>query len=543
MSAMYGAQERSRPWRNDGEFYLWRVITAARVFALATILGLAAVTGDVTSGATGFLALCVLAAIMSLPMPQSSVLTWAPVAEAALAALIIDATAAAGAPLYVYLAIPTLVAGMQRGAPVAVSTAAAECFAVLGAGVASHQTGELAGVMELAGPWMLGGIGLGLLGAWIRANNRHPSVDQVGYESAHRLLAQLRAVSRSLSSGLDTSALADQILQHTLDATAARSAAILVRVDGTRLAALASKGDRVPADLETDPCVEACWQSQAPKSRPVGAESHRTAVPLRVGSRMIGVVVFEGTAAVDKTATKTLRTYLGEHSLRLETALLFDEVRSTATLEERNRVAREIHDGIAQEIASLGYMVDDLAEAPSASETKQLAQDLRRELSRLVSELRFSIFDLRSSVSTHGGLGLALSDYAREVGRRAGLTVHLALSEQPQRLHVSVETELLRIAQEAMTNARKHARALNLWVTLNTESPIVMLRIEDDGIGSVEARADHFGLHMMHERAQRVGGGLVISQRPRGGTSVVVSVWPQNNSSTGDRSDNLSLAC
>ena len=77
-----------------------------------------------------------------------------------------------------------------------------------------------------------------------------------------------------------------------------------------------------------------------------------------------------------------------------------------------------------------------------------------------------SIYDLRSEVDTHGGLGAALSDYVRSVGRATGLTVHLSLSEATDRLPAETEAELLRIAQEAVTNARRHADADNLWVSL-----------------------------------------------------------------------------
>ena len=76
-----------------------------------------------------------------------------------------------------------------------------------------------------------------------------------------------------------------------------------------------------------------------------------------------------------------------------------------------------------------------------------------------------SIFDLRSDVQTTIGLGTALSDYVRQVGVGSNFTVHLVLDEAPNRLPVDAETELLRIAQEAITNARKHANAENLWVT------------------------------------------------------------------------------
>jgi signal transduction histidine kinase len=237
-----------------------------------------------------------------------------------------------------------------------------------------------------------------------------------------------------------------------------------------------------------------------------------------------------------------LQRRIDQHSLRLETAMLFTEVQSMATTEERHRLAREIHDGVAQEIASLGYLVDDLAASTDGEHGQQAARALRQELTRVVNELRLSIFDLRSTVSHHGGLGQALSDYTREVGAKAGMTVHLALAENAQRLRLDVETELLRIAQEAITNARKHSRANNLWVSLTVNASTTLLRVEDDGVGSVEMRDDHYGLRMMHERATRIGAELAIAKRPRGGTTVVVAIQPSETTSSGEHRDHLSPA-
>ena len=163
------------------------------------------------------------------------------------------------------------------------------------------------------------------------------------------------------------------------------------------------------------------------------------------------------------------------HSLRLDTALVFDEIRTMATADERQRLAREIHDGIAQEVASLGYVVDHMASTTRDPSVAQGLRDLRGQLTSVVGDLRLSIFDLRSDVSATNGLGSALSDYVRQVGAKSDLKVHLTLDESPTRLSPMVEAELLRIAQEAITNARKHASARNLWVDCWTDPPCVSL--------------------------------------------------------------------
>ena len=137
-------------------------------------------------------------------------------------------------------------------------------------------------------------------------------------------------------------------------------------------------------------------------------------------------------------------------------------------MQERHRLAREIHDGVAQEIASLGYVVDDLTASATSDAQRRKLHSLRGELTRVVSELRLSIFDLRSEFSA--GLGTALSDYVREVGARSGITVHMTLAS-PTRLPGEVETELFRIAQEAITNARSPPAPRTCGSTAGSDLP------------------------------------------------------------------------
>jgi signal transduction histidine kinase len=256
---------------------------------------------------------------------------------------------------------------------------------------------------------------------------------------------------------------------------------------------------------------------------------------------MIGVVLADTPLPLPAKALHDLMPELDEHAVRLDTALAFDEVRSLATMEERRRLAREIHDGVAQEIASLGYAVDDLTATATTELQRRKLNALRSELSRVVSELRLSIFDLRSEIS--GGLGSALSDYVREVGARSGMTVHLTLDEAPTRLRSEVETEFLRIAQEAITNARKHSAAQNLWVDCRIRPPYARIQVSDDGHGLGEARQDSYGLGIMRERAERISAQLDVSDNPRprspNGTTVTVTVGAEARGAAGAKTSEV----
>jgi signal transduction histidine kinase len=251
-------------------------------------------------------------------------------------------------------------------------------------------------------------------------------------------------------------------------------------------------------------------------------------VPLIAGVRTVGLIVLErdGVGGYPPSLTYKIISTAAPAALRLEAALLFDEVRSLATNEERQRLAREIHDGVAQELAMIGYGIDNAqAGLPeNAQETADELRELRGEVTRVITELRLSLFELRTEVDRHGGLTAAIAEFARISGNQAGLKVHLSLDEAG-RLPASMESELLRIAQEAITNARKHAFAANLWVSCTIDPPFALIEVSDDGQGLSDQRNQgSYGLAIMAERAERIRGRLEIRPREPSGTTVAVVI-------------------
>ncbi|MGH3316728.1 MAG: hypothetical protein ACRDO0_11355, partial [Nocardioidaceae bacterium] len=201
----------SNGWLNHLDHRRWRMLTATRVFMLAAGLGLAASTGTVVDAATPFLALCVISAVMSIPLPSPSLRAWSALAEGAIAALVLVAGQGTGG-LLVYLVVPPLAAALAAGRVYGLATVATEGAAVAAALFAGHSFGRASAVATDLAPWLLIAVGTALLGSWIREATPVDTADHAGYESAHRLLAQLRTVSRRLSSGLDTHSLAQQTL-------------------------------------------------------------------------------------------------------------------------------------------------------------------------------------------------------------------------------------------------------------------------------------------------------------------------------------------
>ncbi|HET7387881.1 MAG TPA: histidine kinase [Nocardioidaceae bacterium] len=521
---------------------LARLGIASRIFCVAAILGLSLALLDRTSlrGIVIIAAVAALAIAADISLRVSPV--WVTVPEGIIAAAAIGFALPHGVLLLPYLVVPAMLAGVVSGMTPVVVVICGELVAMAVLAGTAGAAGGLVSVYEVAAPWLLTALGIGAVGAWLRKLGlapRMPTGDD-SYESARRLLTQLRTVARRLSSGLDTVSMSSQLLITVHQHLADTQSSVFVRTEGGVLAPLGFRGSNAKQSmLPEGPLVDRCWAEMEPVHDVQASGSadrrYRTALPMRVGSRMIGVVIADAGNPPSEKALHALMREVDEQSLRIDTALAFDEVRSIATIEERQRLAREIHDGVAQEIASLGYAVDDLASTASTPEQRKRLQSLRGELSRVVSELRLSIFDLRSEISA--GLGSALSDYVREVGARSGLTVHLTLDVGTTRLRSEVELELLRIAQEAITNARKHSEAENLWVNCRIRPPLARIEVRDDGRGLGAARDDSYGLRIMRERSERIGATLEISDGrdtagPDGqyhtGTTVTVTVGAEH---------------
>lgn len=506
-----------------------RVEIAARVTALVLVFMVAAATGGLAEHPWQLVPLVVLAGVSVLPVQNPFLYRWRPLIEACVAALLV-ATSDPYQPAFLpYLVVPSLSAGLIGGWTLAVITSGATGLVLMGRGLAVPD--GLAGTEYLVdvAQWTLLAFAFGLLAAWLRRVQGQRPTDDQSYLEATRLLTQLRDLSRELSGGLDVVSIAGGLLERIQhDVSADRGWVFSYRAGGlpVMLASVPAQEAAVDPDLSPSTVWARALASGMAQSTPHGVTADPSmsaaVAPLLVEQTTIGLVAVErrGRHWGEETLER-LQQLVDADAVRLDAALLFDQVRTLATAEERQRLAREIHDGIAQEVASLGYLIDDLA-ATAPEGFKPQLQRLRGELSRIVGELRFSIFDLRRELGPGVSLTSALAEHAQHVGESSGMTVHLELSETPRRLRAQVESELLRIGQEAIANARRHARAENLWVTCRVDAPDVYLRVEDDGRGLMPGRDDSFGVAIMTERAERASCTLAIAGRPGGGTMVVV---------------------
>ncbi|GAA3397865.1 sensor histidine kinase [Cryptosporangium minutisporangium] len=436
-----------------------------------------------------------------------------------------------------YLAAPAFAVGAVAGVVELVALVVVTAAALVVSGALQDQLGQDTFVLAAFESTVLAAVA-GIVGMAVRrlVRSRSDAVEPEFVQAA-RLLTQLRTIARQLPGTLDPGSLADRLLDELERVAPADRSAVLTGSGGGRLEVLTQRAPGRVAwetSFDADTPLADTWASQQPQlsSRTLDRAGPGTPVsvlvlPMITGVRTVGLVVLESdrTGAYSPSTVTEATEVVNNAALRLETALLFDEVRGLATVEERQRLAREIHDGVAQELVMVGYGIDNaIADLPAGSEAAESTLRLLRvEVTRVITELRLSLFELRSDVDRHGGLGSAIADYARTIGSSAGLRVHLSLDESTARLPAAVESELLRIAQEAVTNARKHAGAANLWVTCEVDPPFAQIEVSDDGKGLGRGRPEgRYGMTIMAERANRVRAELEIVPRAPKGTTVRV---------------------
>ena len=205
--------------------------------------------------------------------------------------------------------------------------------------------------------------------------------------------------------------------------------------------------------------------------------------------------------------------------------------RFALVLEERARLAREIHDTLAQGFVGISSQLDAVAMAMTedASPARKYLDMARRMARHSLTEARRSVMDLRSSVLEGQDLASALESGTKLWTAGSGVQLEVEASGEPGDLPQEYEQHLLRIAQEAVTNALKHAGAKRIFIRLHREPKKLYLRIKDDGRGFEQKDVfstvgGHFGLLGMRERAERLGGELHLASHPGEGTEVEVMV-------------------
>jgi len=262
------------------------------------------------------------------------------------------------------------------------------------------------------------------------------------------------------------------------------------------------------------------------------------AAPLIAEGRVVGVLFLgaERPRALVARHTDLLSAVARQIALAIRNAQLTAKLGEMAVLEERFRLSREIHDGLAQSLSYLGLQGERVEKlvARSAPPEEVLAElgEMRRAIRASYVDARESIDGLRLAVDEPESLSQRLSEYVVDFSRQSGIEAVFQSHPNPVSTDSGVALQLLRIAQEALTNVRKHAGARCVELALVASDAELELTVADDGKGFATAEErehrerEHraHGLSSMRERAASLGGALTVATRPGQGTRIVVTV-------------------
>ena len=231
------------------------------------------------------------------------------------------------------------------------------------------------------------------------------------------------------------------------------------------------------------------------------------------------VVLLLGINAEARSDMRALRSaYAALDRLRLSEA-------ERATLEERTRVARELHDGLAQDLWFAKLKHERLVPYVP-DEQKPLAIEVTQAIDAAISEAKQAVATMRSSEERERTLEELISRIVDDFAGRSGVRADLSVADLPEGLEPRTQVEVLRILQEALTNVRKHADATVVRVNAEVSDRTFRLTIIDNGRGfrPEETSGDGLGVVGMRERARLMGGDLFVSSEPSGGTAVQLDV-------------------
>jgi signal transduction histidine kinase len=283
---------------------------------------------------------------------------------------------------------------------------------------------------------------------------------------------------------------------------------------------------------------------------PEAAETRsELAVPLKTKTRVIGVLNVESDqlGAFDESDLTVLQSLANQAAIAIENAHLYEQARQTAALQERSRLARDLHDAVTQTLFSASLIAEalPLSWEQDRREGEQLLSELRQLSRGALAEMRTLLLELRPAALVETELRDLLQQLAEAATGREGIPVTVAVEGEcvlPPDVHVA----LYRVAQEALNNVVKHSRARQVTISLHcTPLPSteggekrgqkVELHVRDDGCGfdPNNVSPDHLGLGIMRERAQAIEARLEIESQPGEGTRVTM-IWEERKTPTTD---------
>lgn len=287
--------------------------------------------------------------------------------------------------------------------------------------------------------------------------------------------------------------------------------------------------------VETAQWKEQLWAQPSHAEGPCDNCRRCLGVPLKMGSQLLGTLCIGSTDSKPfKVETQRMAGQIATlASVAIANAQLHRRVRDLATLEERDRIAREMHDSLAQMLGYLsmkaGGARDLLRRGERAKVDGELAE-MGQVADEAYQDVREAILGLRAASRSSESLEDVLREYLEKFSRQSGVVSDLvAPSDGPLKLPASVEIQLVRVIQEALTNVRKHARASEARVVLERRDGEVRVSVADNGRGleqgvGSDSLGGGYGMTTMRERLDGIGGRLAVESAPGKGTVLQVTI-------------------
>ncbi|MDX1657958.1 MAG: sensor histidine kinase [Nitriliruptorales bacterium] len=371
--------------------------------------------------------------------------------------------------------------------------------------------------------------------------------DREVLEDTNRVLQELNRIADRVPAGLDPRSVSRATLDELVSRTDSPRSFLFAGVYGI-LRPIGAHGqgrnaiplaERDIAGVVGDGVARVVANEELPPPLRSVAGSHDRWIvaALRVRGRLSGALVAALPQGADaERACRRVEDLADEAALALDNARLFSKAQARAVDTARRRIAHDLHDGVAQSLAHIRMELDllsraDLDESIVMKESRRLADVAGRAL----DDVRSTITGLRST-ATDEGMVAVLRDHIEGLRGMGGPEVSFEAVGTPE-LDPADEDEIIRIAQEATSNAVRHSQARTVLVTLEAEGDLLSLIVEDDGRGIPDqARPDGVGLRAMRARAERLGAQLTIRDRRGGGTVVLLTYQPNNVRSRGGSS-------
>jgi signal transduction histidine kinase len=253
------------------------------------------------------------------------------------------------------------------------------------------------------------------------------------------------------------------------------------------------------------------------------------AVPLKTKDAVIGVLHVQSDVvnAFDGGDVAVLQSLAYQAAAAIENARLYEQARQVAAMQERQRLARELHDAVTQTLFSASLIAEVLPRIWERDRQEGLRrlQELRELTRGALAEMRTLLLELRPSALVEAELGDLLHQLGESIIGRARVPVAVEFEGECE-LSAEIKVALYRIAQEALNNVAKHAGASHVMVRVGCSSSGVVMRVLDDGQGFDPAAVgpDHLGLGIMRERAEAIGAEIEVDSHVGRGTQITV-VW------------------